>query len=165
MQEYEGNRSVEDLSQYLRNIAAYRMPQLLRTEADAKAASASGRLVLGLFRQPIAASSAFKTFSTTVWELARSAHPIAAAYSASYATPPFLPLTVDGKTPPVPSLVLLDAEAKLATHVLPLPRKREDFNTKKASSAAVPLAPRSSLAPRELDARRSWSGCNQLGSL
>lgn len=130
-EDYEGKREVGAILEHIKNVASFEAPQQLSAQELERAAAVGQGVILGLFRQPVAASAAFKTFRETLWELARSGHAVKASYSASYAAPPIMPLTAEGKKPPVPSLVQLDATGKVAAKVMPLPRKKEDF-TKEA---------------------------------
>jgi protein disulfide-isomerase-like protein len=126
-EDYRGPRDADGIVTYLKKVSGFKLP-LLSSDSDltSLAASTTSPIVLGLFRQPITASAAFKAFKETAFEL--SGQPVTLAYSASYATPPVLPLTADGKKPAVPGLVLLDVESNtVAAHALPVPRKKELF--------------------------------------
>ena len=129
-EDYLGPRDADGILAYVAKISGFKLQQLNSTEdLTALAKKSTHPIVLGLFRMPVAASSFFQKFSKAAFEA--TGQPVVFAYSASYATPPLMPPTVDGKKPPVPGLVLLDPAAissPVSTRGLyTMPRKKEDF--------------------------------------
>jgi len=129
-EDYKGPRDADGIVAYLERLSGFQLPAL-SSEAELKelVTSSSHPVVLGLFRQPVAASAAFKTFKEAAFEL--YGQPVTLAYAASHSTPPVLPLSLDGKKPAVPGLVLVEqgapAHPLLAAKALPVPRKKEEF--------------------------------------
>lgn len=129
-EDYIGPRDADGILAYVAKISGFKLQQLNSTEdLTALAKKSTHPIVLGLFRMPVAASSFFQKFSKAAFEA--TGQPVVFAYSASYATPPLMPPTVDGKKPPVPGLVLLDPAAissPVSTRGLyTMPSKKEDF--------------------------------------
>ena len=132
---YEGQHNFTAMMKLITNLASYRPPQQVFTPDELKrvASVATGPVLLGLFRQPVAASAAFKTLSKLTFDLTRSGGKVTVAYSASYTAPPVVPPTPDGGKPSVPGLMLLDSTAKRAVSVMPMPRKRDAFTVESIS--------------------------------
>ncbi|EOD05445.1 hypothetical protein EMIHUDRAFT_199189 [Emiliania huxleyi CCMP1516] len=107
-EDYSGGREADQIVAALQKIASFVPPSQIKSDDDLAAAlkaSAGKPLVLGLFRQPVKASSAYKAFDKLAHETA--GQQVAYAWSGSYSAPPVMPL-INGKKPPVPGLLLLD---------------------------------------------------------
>jgi len=125
-EDYSGGREADQIVAALQKIASFVPPSQIKSDDDLAAAlkaSAGKPLVLGLFRQPVKASSAYKAFDKLAYETA--GQQVAYAWSGSYSAPPVMPL-INGKKPPVPGLLLLDSSGA-AKFALAVPRKKEEF--------------------------------------
>ena len=123
---YYGAREADAIIAHLQKQRDFKLPQLAKPDELPSLHDAGHPVVLGVFRMPLSASAAFRAFAELAFDLV--GQPVTFAYSASYATPPVLPLTADGKKPPVPGLVLISrAGGKEEVDVLAVPRKKEIF--------------------------------------
>ena len=125
--DYAYGLDVDSIVDHLKRHSSFGLPKMhTPTELEVMVTSSKKPFVLGLFRMPITASKAYQAFRSTAFALA--GQDVAFAFAASsQGDPPVMPLTSDGKKPPVPGLVLVDAKGKLATRSLAVPRRKEDF--------------------------------------
>ena len=124
--DYAYGNDADSIVEHLRRHSSFGLPKVhSAAELEALATTATTPLVLGLFRMPIAASKAFQTFRSVAFALA--GQEVSFAFAASYGEPPVMPLSADGKKPPVPGLVLVDGTGKLAARGLPMPSKKGEF--------------------------------------
>ena len=103
--DYEGPREVDDIVKYLeRVVTSQTMPMIAKPEdLTALAAKSNQGLLLGLFRQPVLASAAYKTFKQAAFDF--HGQGVTFVYSAGATAPPVAPLNAAGKKPTVPGLV------------------------------------------------------------
>lgn len=125
--EYEDKREVDAMMAHLERLVASETLSLMETPAalESLATKSEDPVVLGLFRTPVHASAAFKTFKDAAFQF--HGQGVLFAYSAAATAPPVLPLDSAGKKPTVPGLVLLDKTGQKAAQALPVPRKKGDF--------------------------------------
>jgi len=157
-EEYNGAREVDGILSHLKKITTYKPPTRVKTTDELAAAAGKKATVLGLFRMPVAASAAYKTFKALSWELAE--HDIAFAYSADYSAPPVLPLTADGKKPAVPGLALVQMAAggpPLAKATMGVPRKKEEFTEEAIVSWLNSNGVEAKIAEKEEEPEKNYS--------
>ena len=125
---YTGSRNADGIVTYLRQSSTFSLPELKTADDLARLAKASKHpIVVGLFRQPVAASAFYRVFRDAALQAHLGGEPVTFAYSASYSTPPVMP-TWGKKKPTVPGLALLaPGKAADAKALLPMPRKKEEF--------------------------------------
>jgi len=132
VEDYNGPRDADGIVAYVTKVSSFSLPQLKSSAELSALAKQGSTVILGLFRMPIAASAFFRTFKETAFEA--TGQGLMFAYSASYAAPPVLPLTADGRKPPVPSLVLVDpSRPEVAAATYTMPRKKDEFTLEAVS--------------------------------
>jgi protein disulfide-isomerase-like protein len=126
-EDYEGKREVDAIMAHLERLSASESLPLVESPSSLASLTGASKhpTVLGLFRMPVHASAAFKTYKEAAFQF--HSQGVTFAYSAGTSSPPVLPLDAAGKKPTVPGLVLLDKKGEKATQALPVPRKKTDF--------------------------------------
>ena len=127
-EEYEGPREAKGIVKFVKEalgLAGASSLLRLKTADEAAALQAeTGYALIGLFREPVKASSMFKTFAEVASELnVYTSKPVKAAYSASYSADP-VAAALGVKTPPALLLIRPGAAEPIA---MPIPRKRDEF--------------------------------------
>lgn len=128
-EDYDGPRETKGIVKFVKEAlgiatGAGAMTRL-KTADEAKALVAeTGYALVGVFREPVSASSMFKTFAEVADELpSYSSKPLKVAYSASYKDNPVQELY---GVKSVPALLLFRPGSD-APKSMPIPRKREEF--------------------------------------
>ena len=126
--EYDGPREAKGIVKYVKKAVGITggagSLARVKTADEAKAVVAeTGHALLGLFREPVSASSMFKVFEEVASELSSyTSAPLKAAYAASYGANPVAE-AFGAKA--VPALLLLRPGKEPLS--MPIPRKREEF--------------------------------------
>ena len=127
-EDYDGPRYTKGIVSHIKKelgITAAAVPRL-KTADDAASlvSSTGGRALVGVFREPVSASTMFKVFSEVASEASTYvSEPISAGYSASYKDDP---VAAAYGVKAVPAVLLFtpgEAEPKR----MPIPRKRDEF--------------------------------------
>jgi protein disulfide-isomerase A1 len=95
--EYEGPREVDDIMKYLERLVTSQTLPTMKAPADLTKLAKAGKepVVLGLFREPVKASAAYKTFKEAAFEF--HGQGVKFAYSAGATNPPVAPLNAVGQ--------------------------------------------------------------------
>jgi len=128
-EEYEGPREAKGIVSYIKEArgitgSAASLTRLTSAGDHEVLKAETGYALVGLFREPVRASSMYKVFTEVASELSiYTDKPVRAAYSASYSADP-VAAALGVKTPPALLLFKPGAQEPLA---MPIPRKRDEF--------------------------------------
>ena len=129
-EDYDGPREAKGIVSFVKEAigltGSASSIEKLKDADEAKAVTTSGYSVVGLFREPIKASSIYKTFTEAASEVSFfTDEKVAVKYSASYAKDPVAE-ALGVKTVPA---ILVYTPGKAEPASMPIPRDRKQFTT------------------------------------
>tara|TARA_B110001452_G_scaffold153422_1_gene127656 strand:+ start:309 stop:1061 length:753 start_codon:yes stop_codon:yes gene_type:complete len=129
-EDYDGPREAKGIVSFVKEAIGLTggasSIERLKDADEAKAVTTSGYSVVGLFREPVKASSIYKTFTEAASEVSFfTDEKVAVKYSASYAKDPVAE-ALGVKTVPA---ILVYKPGKAEPASMPIPRDRKQFTT------------------------------------
>ncbi len=170
-EEYDGPRDADGIIAHISKLSAFQLPRVTKLPDLLDLKALGQPILIGVFREPVKASAAFKVFSAAAFEL--SGRGITMAYSsAPPGTDPVAPIDAESKPPPVPGLLFMHKGGSHAAATLPLPRKRDEFDVwyiskwlRKLGLRDVEIRPKDGEQPKsyypDIDQEEEYTDYNQ----